>query len=521
MKVNVILFFFGVFLLLFSGCKHEPLYPLSNLSGDSLRFKSISCNKDTAYFYNDVGPLIISNCAIKGCHDGNSGNSPTLTNYSSIMKSVVSGQIDQSKLYTSLITSGEKLMPLAPMASFTAAQIELVAKWISQGAHNNGCSMGTAGCNLTNVTYVNSVVPIMQTYCNGCHSATSYASAGGGFKIATYSDFSNFAKSGLLMNSLNNIGVPNGMPKGGNKLSTCNLSKIGLVVQKIVDSLNTVVCDTTNVTFPVTVLPIMQTYCLSCHSTANAASAGAGYKLETLADFTAVAKTGLLMNSINQIAGISAMPKGLSKLSACNISKIKILVRSFGGTTTPPVSSCSPDTVYFTNTLGPLIVSSCAMTGCHNGSGRNPTLVTYTNIRNQVTPGFPTLSRLYTVLNGGEEPMPPSAPFTNAQKLIVSKWIEQGAKNNSCVDTNCDTTAVTYSSTVSSIISTNCLGCHGAAATTKLDSYTNVKAVVTSVRLLGAIQHLPGFIAMPPGGTLSVCDINKIKAWINKGALNN
>lgn len=190
------------------------------------------------------------------------------------------------------------------------------------------------------------------------------------------------------------------------------------------------------------------------------------------------------------------------------------------------MSSCSPDTVYFTNTLGPLIISSCALAGCHNGVGPSPTLVTYANIRSNVSPGNPNSSRLYTVLSSsGENAMPrsPVAPFTTAQKLLVYNWIQQGAKNNSCVDTNCDTTAVTYSSTITSIISTNCLGCHSSSgtSTTKLDSYAGIKTVITSGRLLGAIQHLTGFIAMPPGGTLSVCDINQIKAWINKGALNN
>jgi len=106
MKVQVILFLFGFLILFTLGCKHEPLYPLANLSADSLRFKSINCNKDSVYFYNDIGPLIISNCAIKGCHDGNSGHQPTLTNFDNISKSVIGGQIDQSSLYKELISNG-------------------------------------------------------------------------------------------------------------------------------------------------------------------------------------------------------------------------------------------------------------------------------------------------------------------------------------------------------------------------------------------------------------------------------
>jgi mono/diheme cytochrome c family protein len=120
-------------------------------------------------------------------------------------------------------------------------------------------------------------------------------------------------------------------------------------------------------------------------------------------------------------------------------------------------------------------------------------------------------------------PRSPVAPFSAAQKLLVYNWILQGAKNNSCVSATCDTTTVTYSGTVAPIFSTNCIGCHSSSgsSTTKLDSYTGAKAAVTAGRILGAIQHLAGYTAMPPGGQLSTCDIGKIKAWIYRGALNN
>jgi hypothetical protein len=189
--------------------------------------------------------------------------------------------------------------------------------------------------------------------------------------------------------------------------------------------------------------------------------------------------------------------------------------------------ACSKDSIYFFNTIGPLIITSCAMQGCHSGNGGEAgALTTYNNIMKYVSAGNPTSSRLYNVLGGsgeGSMPRPPYAPFTTAQKALVSKWIQQGAKNNGCVDLTCDTTAVSYSSTISLIFTTNCIGCHSASSssTTKLDSYTGVKAAVTAGRLLGAIQHLTGYVQMPPSGSLSTCNINKLKAWISKGALNN
>ena len=93
---------------------------------------------------------------------------------------------------------------------------------------------------------------------------------------------------------------------------------------------------------------------------------------------------------------------------------------------------------------------------------------------------------------------------------------------------SCDTSNVTYSSTITGIINTyGCLAssCHGGtnpASGFKLDSYEGVKAKVTDGRLFGAINHSSGFVAMPENaGKMSQCDIDKVKAWIDAGAPNN
>ena len=92
----------------------------------------------------------------------------------------------------------------------------------------------------------------------------------------------------------------------------------------------------------------------------------------------------------------------------------------------------------------------------------------------------------------------------------------------------CDTSNVTYSSTITGIINSyGCLqsSCHGGTnpgSGFKLDSYDGVKAKVTDGRLFGAINHSPGFIAMPQNaGKMSQCEIDKVKAWIDAGAPNN
>lgn len=90
----------------------------------------------------------------------------------------------------------------------------------------------------------------------------------------------------------------------------------------------------------------------------------------------------------------------------------------------------------------------------------------------------------------------------------------------------CDTSNITYSITISGIISTySCLTCHSGptpSGSFNLDSYFNVKAKVDDGRLFGAINHSAGFIFMPQNAPkMSQCDIAKVKAWIDAGAPNN
>ena len=92
--------------------------------------------------------------------------------------------------------------------------------------------------------------------------------------------------------------------------------------------------------------------------------------------------------------------------------------------------------------------------------------------------------------------------------------------------TTCDTAAVTYSGTVAPILSSNCNGCHGgtaaAGAGIKLDTYASLSTWVTNGRFLNSMLHNGQASPMPKGGSkLDACTINKVSAWITKGAANN
>jgi hypothetical protein len=90
----------------------------------------------------------------------------------------------------------------------------------------------------------------------------------------------------------------------------------------------------------------------------------------------------------------------------------------------------------------------------------------------------------------------------------------------------CDTANVTYSATITGLLNSyGCVSCHSGATPSgsfRLQTHAEVKAKITDGRLLGAINHTPGFAPMPQGANkMNRCDIEKIEAWANAGAPNN
>ena len=90
---------------------------------------------------------------------------------------------------------------------------------------------------------------------------------------------------------------------------------------------------------------------------------------------------------------------------------------------------------------------------------------------------------------------------------------------------SCAPGPATYALTVTPLLQQYCTNCHNstnAASGLNLSSYAQVKAVATNGRLLGTVNHDPGFSPMPKGGAkLSDCDLGHLRQWVADGALNN
>jgi mono/diheme cytochrome c family protein len=199
----------------------------------------------------------------------------------------------------------------------------------------------------------------------------------------------------------------------------------------------------------------------------------------------------------------------------------------------PPTGTCSADTVYFQQQVLPVFISNCAMSGCHDAISHQDgvVLTDYNHIvsTGDIRPGNPGNSEVFEKITEKdlEDRMPPLPRNALSQEQVdlIRKWILQGAKNNSCVNASCDTSNVTYSTSVKSIISNKCQGCHSSpspAGGYDFSTYAGVKARVNDGKLWGAVNHVPGYSAMPKNGTkLTTCELAKIKKWIDAGAPNN
>lgn len=88
----------------------------------------------------------------------------------------------------------------------------------------------------------------------------------------------------------------------------------------------------------------------------------------------------------------------------------------------------------------------------------------------------------------------------------------------------CDTSGVTYSGTISQILTRNCVVCHSGSSAygnpqVFLDNFNGVTTVVMNGKLLNAVEYISK--PMPPGGQLDYCEIADIRVWIRAGAPQN
>lgn len=203
--------------------------------------------------------------------------------------------------------------------------------------------------------------------------------------------------------------------------------------------------------------------------------------------------------------------------------------------TTNTGTPCDSDVVYFDLQVLPILQSNCAFSGCHDVASAQDGVILedyeYVMQTAEVEPFNLNESELYEVLveTDLDDIMPPApnAPLSSNQINIVATWILQGAQDLEC-DPNaagCETDNVSFSVFVKPLLQNHCQGCHSGTVPSggiDLTTHSNVVTYANNGKLYGAISHEVGFEAMPQGATkLDDCSLDKIKSWIDAGALDN
>lgn len=82
----------------------------------------------------------------------------------------------------------------------------------------------SGACEVINVRYSDVITPILEKYsCSFCHGSIAPS---GNISLSTYADVKAQVANGKLLGAITHSPGFSPMPKGGNKMSTCDINKI-------------------------------------------------------------------------------------------------------------------------------------------------------------------------------------------------------------------------------------------------------------------------------------------------------
>jgi len=232
---------------LLGAINHDPAYFAMPQDADKLSFCQIRiitiwvndtiwpspgtpCDPDTVYFERDLLPILQSTCAQPQCHNAITMEGDVrLTDYNSVMQTADVRPFDpeESDMYE-VITDPDpdKRMPPPPNDPMSAENINLVYKWINQGAQNLFCD--EEECDTLNITYTTPVNGIVQKHCQGCHNNNNPL---GGLSLEGYNNLITVANDGRLLGVVRHeAGFP-AMPKNSSKLSDCKILQLEIWIE--------------------------------------------------------------------------------------------------------------------------------------------------------------------------------------------------------------------------------------------------------------------------------------------------
>jgi hypothetical protein len=116
--------------------------------------------------------------------------------------------------------------------------------------------------------------------------------------------------------------------------------------------------------------------------------------------------------------------------------------------------------------------------------------------------------------------------FVTILFLVISCYYDNEEALYPSINSSCDTTNVTFSGKISTLLSNNCLSCHSNATASsagnniRLEDYADV--VARSAAITGSINHTGSYSPMPKnGGKLSSCLLTWFDIWVRNGMPQN
>jgi len=216
-------------------CKHFPVEVIDPDPQDTIIVPppppddttGTPCDTNVIYFAQQILPILQSNCAMSGCHDaGSHQDGVVLTSYETVMSTagVKPNKPNDSELYEVISDNDpQDRMPQFPAPPLSAEQIGLIREWIQQGAKDLSCDPDAGGCDTSNVTFSGYVLPVIQSYCLGCHSGSAPS---GGIGLGSYDQVKAVAQAGKLYGAISWEYGYSPMPQNAAQLSDCRISKI-------------------------------------------------------------------------------------------------------------------------------------------------------------------------------------------------------------------------------------------------------------------------------------------------------
>jgi hypothetical protein len=176
------------------------------------------------------------------------------------------------------------------------------------------------------VCFDGEVLPLFVTYCsaNGCHNGNDRVE---GYDLTSYNGIMRGIDAGRPANSklfeaMTGAG-DDAMPPSGNPQPSS--TQIELIEQWILEgAVNTtncavVGCDTSAVTYSGDIQPMVQTYCVGCHSGGNPSG---GINLSNFNTVKQNAQSGRIQGTISGNPAFPSMPPNSAPLSSCYVDKI-------------------------------------------------------------------------------------------------------------------------------------------------------------------------------------------------------